>query len=978
MNSFVGLRPFETSESHLFFGRESHINDILKKLYVEKFCAIIGYSGSGKTSLIKSGIIPTLNKTENWNIALFRPGNNPLENLVISLFESFSKKDSTKKIDDFTDLLRNKEIQLPEILGNLEIDVSIKTLLVVDQFEEIFGLDKEKQSELVTFIDLLISTINAKSNNIYVLLTLRSDYIGNCTIFSGLPEILNKSQYLIPRLTKAQFHKVITAPLKLAELKIADKLVNTLVADLKDNADQLPVLQHTMMRTVAYCKKNGLKNGTIDLQHYIHVGKMEMALSNHADEIFNKLTNEEKNACELLFKALASFDNVGLKRNPNSFYNLCKITNVDSNILLNIIDAFRAEDCSFLTPKPAIIVRENTIIDISHESLLRLWAKLKLWLKEEEESVANYKKLCDGAAMHQEGKGSLLVNPELQIALKWYDTQKPSEAWSLQYETTYFRVVNYLETSKKTYEQDIVFKNIAQVKRLKRNKQVATFMSLAFVVCLFLMIFSWIEKQKATKATKEAISSSITAEKSKIEALNAKDTAEISKNIAIENEKIAKQARDSAAIARDIAMQKTIEANTNKQEAIVAKDAALISVINEQRATKNAKVALQKAKEQKAEADRLKNLSTAIKMAFESEKSFDLKLINQGIKQAKDAYILFKNNNNSLEKNNQIFNALNRALLEGKDFKSKFYRHAIGLSKVIKSKQNELIVVLDEQNSVFFLKDTKKGLEKINNKIFLNIKDICFNANNDLLILTTNKGIVKFVNIYSFKEKYPDYEAISETNNIQSFTKNTVEYIVVSNTTTIKIIDIKNKQNVDASELNAIKPNFIKFSTNSKRLAIFKNNRIFIYNINLQNKKLILSNKKVINSSKNIASFKFLESGIFATISKYGIIKIYDINNAENPKLITEIQNHKNVTISNLEILNNNNKDFIISSSFDNTINITNLKDGKDFISLKGHNSWVKDIYLDTKNKKIYSVSQDASLRFWYTDIDDIFKLLKN
>ena len=147
INPFIGLRSFEEDESHLFFGRERQISDILLNLKKTKFTSLIGYSGSGKSSLIKSGIIPaikkgiSLGKDANWNIRVLKPGVDPIQNLCdsISTFnfsEKVNQRNSKEISSEVKELILNSGLSISECIKKIDPDYQENTLLIIDQFEE--------------------------------------------------------------------------------------------------------------------------------------------------------------------------------------------------------------------------------------------------------------------------------------------------------------------------------------------------------------------------------------------------------------------------------------------------------------------------------------------------------------------------------------------------------------------------------------------------------------------------------------------------------------------------------------------------------------------------------------------------------------------------------------------------------------------------------------------------------------------------
>ena len=992
LNPFVGLRSFEADEYNLFFGRDVQINDIIENLTRTNFAAVIGYSGSGKSSLIKSGVIPALknksseNKNDLWKIGISTPGYDPIRNLSKMLVDFYpSDKKSSVSTDEITQLLSKKGTSIEDAILKINDQHTGNCLLIIDQFEEIFNLSRNDEFDNCKhFVDLILSTLNTKNSKINIILTLRSDFIGNCTEFSGLPEVLNKSQYLIPRLSEIQFKEVINGPLSEVKYSISASLLQTLTKDIDNNQDQLSILQHAMMRTIEYWKLESATNEVIDVRHYKSIGTMKKALSNHADEAYEELSDPEKEGCNKMFKVLVNFQNLKVTRNLIKFSDLVSITAVDSKTLINVINIFRRSDRSFLRPKEGIEITDETIIDISHESLLRLWSRLRVWIKEEMESSEIYKNLCETAALYQEGKGSLLINPELEIVLKWRENQNPTEQWGLQYDNSFLRAINFLDDSKSKFEQATIFKNLAQVKRIKKNKQFISFIGVACILCLFLGVYSWIEKQKAENAKEFANEKSIEAEENKVEALLAKDAALASKNIAIKNAYTADIARKSAEEARSLATKKSIEAEKSRIAALSAKDAAEVSKNEAEKSAKSEKVAAEnakkasiRAKKEEAEANRLKNLSDAVKMAFLSERSFDLKSNEKGITEAIESYELFENNSLDLGRDNQIFNALNRALFEGKNYKIGFHKHNVGLKKLEKSATRNVFALLDNANIVTLLTEKSNRIIPMQINTFNNVSDVVFSKSGALLLLLS-AGELQVYDANNFSSISREFAYESKINSIQSFAIADVDYVLASENLSSHLINLATNETIDSSELVNLNASKNIMSKDGAFLASYQNNKILLYSVSIKSSKLHLNAMDTLGSSKGISVLNFFNSSFVATGSNTGIVNVYQISASKSISFLKKISRHKNVKISDIEIYQDATETLIITSSFDNTLNVTNLNDLEDFITLKGHSGWVRDLYFDPIQKKIYSVSQDSFLRFWLVDSNDILKLLSN
>ena len=459
-NPFPGLRPFSQEEDYLFFGREEQTIELLQRLSDHRFVAVVGTSGSGKSSLVRCGLLSELlggkmrQAGAAWEIAVTHPGGNPLALLAESLLEAeLYDPEAEHARENLLATLSRSHFGMVEAIRQSDIGVDTNFLLVVDQFEEIFRFHEAGQSQKEVaneFVSLLLEAVTQTAVPIYVVLTMRSDFIGECGQFEGLAEMVNRGEFLIPRLNREQFKRVIEGPIKVAGGEMTPRLLQRLLNDLGQQADQLPCLQHALMRTWNVWAEKG-DTEAIDLDDYQRVGKMSQALSLHADEIYESLASDrERELCRGLFQALTvqESENRGIRR-PQRLGSLCRILQVPALELLPVIDAYRQSGVTFLMPSPEVKLGEQTIIDISHESLMRVWNRLRLWVEEESQAAGIYRRLSESAALHEQGETGLYRDPELGIALAWREEQSPNEAWAARYRPGFRSAMDFLEASER-------------------------------------------------------------------------------------------------------------------------------------------------------------------------------------------------------------------------------------------------------------------------------------------------------------------------------------------------------------------------------------------------------------------------------------------------------------------------------------------------------------------------------------------------
>ncbi|TNF40174.1 MAG: hypothetical protein EP310_09390 [Bacteroidetes bacterium] len=525
-NPYVGLRPFDVDESLLFFGRNDQTLELLQRLHMHHFVAVVGSSGCGKSSLLRAGLIPALkagylvNDSDKWLIAIMKPGQNPLFNLAESILFQINQGTDSAAISALVQKIEEEGADvIVNLISTIRQEKNINFFLLADQFEELFrfAMDQKnvaKKDEAIDFVNIILELSQQSVIPFYIVITMRSDFIGDCSQFYGLPEAMNKSQYLVPRLNRVQLKMVIEGPAKLYGGKLDSALTSLLLNELGKVKDELPLLQHALMRIWDYEEKIN-KNGALDLEDYSKIGGIEKALSNHADEALKEMSQTELNITKIIFQALTSIDENGRKiRRPVLLSQLKELTGANQEQLLKIINHFIDDKRSFLMINN-VGDTDDKIIDISHESLIRQWNTLSQWVEEEAKSVANYTQLAVAAKLYKLKRKDFLQGTELQIALEWKEAFQPSAVWANRYRQGFNEAMDYLNKSKAIRdkeEAERIRKELEETERKKKEeerekqdkarKRKILVLSIIMVILLGLAGFSFLQTQNAVKATR--------------------------------------------------------------------------------------------------------------------------------------------------------------------------------------------------------------------------------------------------------------------------------------------------------------------------------------------------------------------------------------------------------------------------------------------------------------------------------------------
>jgi WD40 repeat protein len=492
---FPGLRPFSYMDHSFFFGREEQIYALYNLLGSSQFVAIVGSSGSGKSSLVSAGLLPLLDlETEElqaregngsdergWKWIELRPGTKPLSRLAEAL-TAISVCDgeggSTADIEDMTALrerlfytLQRSSFGLTDALIGLDAVAGHKLLIVVDQFEELFRYTEagdatgHQHEEAAQFVQLLLEATSGDKRGIYALITMRSDFIGSCERFDGLPEAVSGCQFLVPSLTRERREQVIRKPLEKAGATIEPVLVERLLNDSVNDFDSLPILQHCLLRLWEIARDSAPRpkaRRMLRLEDYEAVGQITGALSQHANSLVDdlqKIDPAKGRAVQRVFRALSERDpeRRAIRRRVLSFGRLRAETGIADNELRYVLDRLRADDCSFLVPSLSAVpvLDDETRIDIGHEALLRRWEKTAGRPDRSGQVQAGWidQELADGdiyrGLLARARSGDTLGSKQLKAQSSWWGSLQPTEAWAERYGGELTKIQQLLEDSRK-------------------------------------------------------------------------------------------------------------------------------------------------------------------------------------------------------------------------------------------------------------------------------------------------------------------------------------------------------------------------------------------------------------------------------------------------------------------------------------------------------------------------------------------------
>jgi WD40 repeat protein len=565
---YPGLRPFDPHEHRIFFGREEMIDAVIESLARTNLVVVHGASGSGKSSLVRAGVLPWLDIQQSgrrhWLTAILRPAGGPLRNLAAALADVLgAAPGNTEAIDPVaswhTRLALGNAV-LDDVEAKLERTGSSLCVLI-DQFEELFRYAKEtsrEEAKLLTELLCALASEKKPAPHLFVILTMRSDYLGECARFEGFAETVNACQYLLPRLNDFGLLRAIHEPATLYGGAIDPAVGDRLLFASRQVEDALPVLQHALMRACLHAgERHGSGRGwTVTLEDLTWAEGDHGALSKHAGEILDELRAHDpaqEKAAEWLFRSLTELDAEGrVIRRPRKLGELVAVAGGDRAGVTAVIEAFRGPGRNFLTANPEGPLADDTEIDVSHEALIRRWRRLsdptrdaetnqpRGWMWREFEDGQRWRALAVQARVFRNDRNRLatLSPATTEAYASWWPEH--TEAWAARYardrdraSEEYREVGELWHASQEALEVERarLEREAAAGARLRFQRRVSVGAAVGALLMAFVGVFARLQREEAVRERDRSVAAEYIASRERDRADTELKRAQITQSL---------------------------------------------------------------------------------------------------------------------------------------------------------------------------------------------------------------------------------------------------------------------------------------------------------------------------------------------------------------------------------------------------------------------------------------------------------------
>lgn len=487
---YRGLLPFDQRHARFFFGRDADRQRLVERLAQHPFVAVVGASGSGKSSLAMAGLLTDLAQnafpdSNHWRILLFTPGSQPLLALASQLATFLPMAERPHAVDDLATRLAARSDALRTTLLAYTADQPAPVLLVVDQFEELFTLCQEGpercRSQAEQFIAQLDDATRRGDARIKILLTLRADFLDRCLAHAALRQLLEDHQLLLGPLDEAGLCEAIVRPAGEVGALFEKGLVEIILRDVAAEPGLLPLLQQAVYEL--WLRRRG---PWLTLEAYQASGGVLGALQKRAEDTYQTLTTDQQDVARNVFLRLTALGEGMADTRRRVRREELYLAGRDPAQVDAVLQALSG-------PQARLIVADENTAEVTHEALIQQWGTLRTWLEQDRKSLHVHRRLTEAAAeweQKERDESYLYQGARLAEATEWMTWHSgdlnPSEQVFL---------VSSLAMSERQ-EADREARRQAQRRRTRTLRALLTALAILLIPGLFVTGNAWMFWQR--------------------------------------------------------------------------------------------------------------------------------------------------------------------------------------------------------------------------------------------------------------------------------------------------------------------------------------------------------------------------------------------------------------------------------------------------------------------------------------------------
>jgi WD40 repeat protein len=502
---YRGLRVFDVGDSAFFFGREALVQWLLNEVRpatqgqaVNRFLAIVGASGSGKSSVARAGLVAALNRDDlpgssRWPVAIFRPGVDPLESLAVALSRAVNVGQGAPALAELIAEFQKNEKTLHLVARQTlpEDAPDLRVVALVDQFEEVFTLCPKEDLREALIRNLLYAAKVAQGQTL-VILTMRADFYAKCAPNADLAAALSDHHCLVGPMTEDELRQAIERPTQLVGCELEGGLVDLLLQDVRRQPGALPMLQHALLEL--WHKRDGRR---LTGKGYQEIGRLEGALQRRADATLLAFSKEQQELCRRTFLRLTQpgegTEDTKRRASMQELLSLSGTSSAEEAIVQKLADA------SLLTTE-ADLTHKDAFVEVAHEALIRSWPQLRKWIDADRAGLRTRIRLTEAARDWKNAGGDpayLYTGARLAVANEWENSHPgelsadEAEFLSCSLETQQQREASELEAARRT------------ANKLRRRAFVTAGAAGVALILLVVSVFLWRKSELAAGKAEE-------------------------------------------------------------------------------------------------------------------------------------------------------------------------------------------------------------------------------------------------------------------------------------------------------------------------------------------------------------------------------------------------------------------------------------------------------------------------------------------